>query len=140
MTQDEIQTRINSLLGKMDGLEMENAEMRKNIEDIENGDKDALSLQGKWENALSDCFNSVKNGLKNVNENSGFISYYQDKINEILSSKEASEISDCLGMVRTEIKSKINEFENVITDNNSRIHQIQREIDELRALQNSGAE
>jgi len=140
MTQDEIQRRIGYLLGQIDALQTENVTLRKNIGELEEGGADASSLVGKWESILSDCFSVVKTNLSKTDPNSGFNSYYLERINSILSSKEASEIGDCLGSINSDTKKKISEFEDRIRTNNNRIYQYQKEVDELRALQITGAE
>lgn len=140
MTADEIQRRIGYLQGQIDALRQENNTLRKNIDDLEEGGADASSLAGKWEGILSDCFGVVKTNLAKVDPTSGFNSYYMDRINAILSSKEANEISECLGSIKSDAQKKIGEIEDKIKTNNTRIYQYQREIDELRALQVTGAE
>lgn len=140
MTADEIQRRIGYLQGLIDALRQENTTLRKNIDDLEEGGADASSLAGKWEGILSDCFGVVKTNLTKVDPTSGFNSYYMDRINAILSSKEANEISECLGSIKSDAQKKIGELEDKIKTNNTRIYQYQREIDELRALQITGAE
>ena len=140
MTADEIQRRIGYLQGQIDALRQENNTLRKNIDDLEEGGADASSLAGKWEGILSDCFGVVKTNLTKVDPSSGFNTYYMDRINAILSSKEANEISECLGSIKSDTQKKISELEDNIKTNNTRIYQHQREIDELRALQVTGAE
>ncbi len=140
MTQDEIQRRIGYLLGQIDALQTENVTLRKNIGELEEGGAGASSLVDKWGNILSDCFGVVSSNLSKVDPNSGFSSYYLERINAILSSKEAVEIGDCLSTIKSDTTKKIQEFEEKIKSNNSRIFQFQNEIDELRAMQFVGAE
>lgn len=140
MTPDEIQQRIGYLQGKIDALYQENKRLKKDIEELEEGGAEASSLIGKWESVLSDCFGVVKTNLMKVDPNSGFNAYYMERIHSILSSKEANEISECLGSIKSDTRNKIQEYEDGIKTNNTRIYQHQKEIDELRALQLTGAE
>lgn len=139
MTADDIERRIGYLERQINALQQENATLRRNIVDLEEGGMDASSLVGKWEKILSDCFGVVKSNLSKVDPNSGFNTYYLDRINTILSSKEANEIGECLGSIKADTQRKISEFEDKIKTNNARIYQHQNEIDELRALQVTGA-
>lgn len=140
MTIDEIQQRIDYLQGRIDALRQENTTLRNNIDDLEEGGADASSLAKKWEGILSDCFGVAKTNLAKVDPTSGFNSYYMDRVNAILSSKEANEISECLGSIKSDAQKKISELEDKIKTNNTRIYQYQTEIEELRALQLTGAE
>lgn len=140
MTADEIQRRIGYLQGQIDALRQENTALRKDIDDLEEGGADTSSLVGKWEGILSDCFGVVKTNLMKVDPTSGFNSYYMERINSILSSKEVNEISECLGSIKSDTQKKISELEDKIKTNNTRIYRHQTEIDELRALQLTGAE
>lgn len=140
MTIDEIQQRIGYLQGQIDALRQENTALRKDIADLEEGGADASSLAEKWEGLLSDCFGVAKSNLTKVDPTSGFNSYYMDRINAILSSREAHEIGECLGSLKSDAQKKIGELEDKIKTNNSRIYQYQTEIDELRALQMTGVE
>lgn len=139
MTADDIERRIGYLERQINALQQENATLRRNIVDLEEGGMDASSLVGKWEKILSDCFGVVKSNLSKVDPNSGFNTYYLDRINTILSSKEVNEIGECLGSIKADTQRKISEFEDKIKTNNARIYQHQNEIDELRALQVTGA-
>ena len=140
MTIDEIQQRIDYLQGRIAALRQENTTLRNNIDDLEEGGADASSLAKKWEGILSDCFCVAKTNLAKVDPTSGFNSYYMDRVNAILSSKEANEISECLGSIKSDAQKKISELEDKIKTNNTRIYQYQTEIEELRALQLTGAE
>jgi len=140
MTMDEIQQRICYLQGRIDALRQENTTLRKNIADLEEGGADASSLARKWEGVLSDCFGVAKANLAKVNPTSGFNSYFLDRVNAILSSKEANTISECLGSFKSDAQKKIRELEDKIKTNNTRIYQHQTEIEELRAMQLTGAE
>lgn len=140
MTAEEIQRRIRYLKGQITALQGKNATLKRNITELEEGDADAASLVYKWEKTLSDCFDVVKNKLSNVDEGSEFQSYYLERIDEILSSKEANEIGECLGSIKGDTRRKIDEFEGEIKANNARIYRYQAELDELRAIQVNGVE
>lgn len=135
MTQDEIQKRIGYLLGQIDALQLDNATLKKNIDELEEGGADASSLVGKWEGMLSDCFSVVTSSLAKVDPRSGFSAYYLERINAILSGEEATEISNCLKEIKSDSKNKISELEEKIKSNNVRIQKFQNEICELRAMQ-----
>ncbi len=135
MTSEMIQQKIGYLLGRIDALQQDNATLKKNIDELEEGGADASSLVGKWESMLSDCFSLVKSNLSKVDPHSGFNTYYLERINAILSGKEATEISDCLNAIKSDSTKKIGEFEEKVRSNNVRIQQFQNEISELRAMQ-----
>lgn len=135
MTADEILRRIGYLEGRIDALQKENAALQKNIDSLEEGNIDVSSLAGKWEEVLSNCFGVVQSNLSKVDPSSGFSSYYLEKINAILSGKEATEIGACLDSMKAESKKKILDFEDEIKTNHARIFQYQNELGELRALQ-----
>ena len=127
MTADEIERRIEYLEKQINALQQENSALRRNIVDLEAGGADASSLVGKWEKSLSDCFGTIKSNLLMVNPNSGFNNYYLDRINTILSSKEANEIGECLGSIKADTQRKVREFEDKIKTNNARIYQYQNQ-------------
>lgn len=135
MTEDEIQKRIRYLQGQIEVLERENITLNKNIYNLEDSSLDVFDLAGKWEKRLSDCFSTVKSNLAKVDSKSGFNSYYLEQINSILSGKEATEIGDCLGIIKSDVYTKICEFEEKISSNNNKIYQFQNEIDELEVMQ-----
>lgn len=140
MTADEVQRRIGYLLEQIVALQQENISLKKNIEDLEEGGTAASSLVDKWETKLSDCFSTVRTNLSKADPNSGFSLYYLERINAILSSKEAVEIGDCFSTIKSNVIQKIGEFEDKIKRNNCRIYQFQNEVSELKALQFVGDE
>ena len=138
MTADEIQRRIGCLQRQIDDLLQENNTLRKKLDALEEGGVDASSLYGKWESVLSDCYGIVKTNLEKVDPTSGFSSYYLERINAILSSKEANEISECLSSIKSDTQKRITEIEDKIESTNTRIFRYQKEIDELCTHQITG--
>ena len=140
MTADEIHRRIKYLEGQINALQRKNTTLKRNIADLEDGGAEASTLASKWKKALSDCFDAVRDKLSSVNTESGFKSHYLESIDAIFSSKEANEISERLGSIKSDTRRKVNEFEDEIDSNNAKINRYQAEIDELRAIQANGVE
>lgn len=140
MTASEIQQRIVYLQGQIYVLYRENDRLKKDIKKIEEIEAERASLAGKWRSALSNCFDAVRFKLSNINPNSEFKAYFTNEVRNILSSREANEVSECFDMMKSDTRKKASELEDKIKNNNARVWQYQNEMDELRALQLTGVE
>lgn len=132
MIEYEIQNEIDHLQKQIELLEKQNAKLNADIEELEECISGGISMMGKWETALSDCYENVKAGAEKLASESRFRESYINSINSILSGKDATAIGECFQRLKNDPKTKIEEIKNDISENNKLIIQYQSEIDELR--------
>lgn len=132
MTAQEIENRIRLLQSRIEGIQDENYKLNTDIHDLEAGIDDASSMSRQWENKLSECYGVVSRKLENLSHHSTFRAAYLERIEMILSSREAVEISECLTSMQTNAVKKISDIEEDIRANQVRILNYEQEIDNLR--------
>ena len=132
MGPQELQSRIRVLRSRIEGLQDDNQNYNKNIQDIEAGIDETSSMSRQWENKLFECYGTVSRKLECLSPNSTFRDEYLSRIEAVLSSREAVEISECLASMKSNAAQRINDIEESIRKNKVQIANHELEIESLQ--------